>query len=172
MSARDVRENGVTRFKPYPAYKASGVEWLGEIPAHWEARRLKRLFRVVNGSTPKSDEPAYWDGEIPWATPDDLGKLAARELRRTGRYITREGYESCRTSMVPEGSLVLSTRAPIGHLAIAAVDLCTNQGCRSLVFRKHSDREFFYFELVALRPILESLGDGSTFRELAKQSLE
>jgi type I restriction enzyme S subunit len=170
-----VKEQGgksLSRFKPYPAYKDSGVEWLGEIPRHWDVRRLKRLFRVVNGSTPKSDEPAYWDGEIPWATPDDLGKLAARELRSTGRYITREGYESCGTSMVPQGSLVLSTRAPIGHLAIAAVDLCTNQGCRSLTFRKRSDREFFYFELAALRPILESLGDGSTFKELAKQSLE
>ena len=68
--------------------------------------------------------------------------------------------------------LVLSTRAPIGHLAVAGVDLCTNQGCRSLVFRRDQSREYFFHELVAARPELESLGQGSTFRELAKGMLE
>ena len=160
------------RLRPYPAYKDSGAEWLGEIPAHWEVRRLKRLFRVENGSTPKSGEPANWDGDIPWATPDDLGKLKDRVLSETGRCITREGYESCATRMVPEESLILSTRAPIGHLAIAAVPVCTNQGCRSLVFRENSDRTFFYFEVRAVRPVLEAAGRGSTFKELSKENLE
>ncbi len=166
------KEMSLRAFKPYPKYKDSGVEWLGKIPAHWEAKRLKRLFKVVNGSTPRSEEPSYWDGDIPWVTPDDLGELTSRELLESRRYITEDGYHSCGTSMVPKGSLILSTRAPIGHLAIAGVNLCTNQGCRSLVFLDKSNRNFFYYQLLASRLELESWGQGSTFRELSKTKLE
>ncbi len=160
------------RFRRYPAYKGSGVEWLGEIPAHWDRTRLKRVFSVVNGSTPQSGVPEYWDGEIPWVTPEDLGDLDTSEIQSTRRLISHEGYRSCGTSLVPAGSLLLSTRAPIGHLAIAGLDVCTNQGCRSLVFCRESVRKFFFFQLVAARPELESWGQGSTFRELAKDKLE
>ena len=107
------------RFRRYPDCKDSGVVWLGEVPAHWEPKALKRLFQVVNGSTPKSSERDNWDGDIPWITPDDLGRMRERTLKHPARFITRKGYESCGTRMVGAGSLVLSTRAPIGHLAIA-----------------------------------------------------
>ena len=160
------------RFKPYPTYKDSGVEWLGEIPAGWVVKRLKRIFRVVNGSTPAIGEPAYWDGDIPWVTPEDLGDLRGSAIFETRRNITETGYRSCGTTLVPAGSLVLSTRAPIGHLALSGGELCTNQGCRSLVFRSADSRRFFLYKLVAARPELESLGQGSTFRELAKGMLE
>ena len=160
------------RFQPYPEYKDSGVEWLGEIPVHWDASALKRSFGVVNGSTPKSGEPDNWDGDIPWVTPEDLGRMTHRVLKNPARHITRKGYQSCGTRMVPEGSLILSTRAPIGHLGIATTALCTNQGCRSLVFRHSDSRMFFYFQLCAAKPVLENLGRGSTFRELAKEDLE
>ncbi len=158
-------------WKRYPQYKPSGVEWLGEIPTHWTLKPLKRTFRILNGSTPKSGEPAYWDGDIPWATPDDLGQLAGATLESTRRMITQEGYESCGTSMAPAGSLVLSTRAPIGHLAIAGVSMCTNQGCRCLVFRNGDDERFFYYQLWSAKPELESQGEGSTFRELGRDRL-
>ena len=160
------------RFQPYPEYRESGVEWLGAIPAHWEANPLKRSFRVVNGSTPKSGEPDNWDGDIPWVTPEDLGRLSERVLNEPARYITRKGYENCGTRMVPAGSLVLSTRAPIGHLAISGTSICTNQGCRSLVFRHSGNETHAYFQLYAARPMLKAAGRGSTFMELAKQDLE
>jgi type I restriction enzyme S subunit len=88
------------RFKPYPAYKASGVEWLREIPAGWVVKRLKRIFRVVNGSTPASGEPAYWDGDIPWVTPEDLGDLRGSAIFETRRNITESGYRSCGTTLM------------------------------------------------------------------------
>ena len=161
------------RFRRYPSYKASGVEWLGEIPAHWGSKALKRSFGVVSGSTPKSGEPDNWNGDIPWVTPDDLGKMSGRVLDKPARYITRQGYESCGTKMVGADSLVLSTRAPIGHLAISGTPVCTNQGCRSLVSLHASNGEtYFYFQLLAARPVLEAAGRGSTFRELAKEDLE
>ena len=160
------------RFHPYPDYKDSGVEWLGEVPAHWESKALKRPFRVVNGSTPKSGEPDNWDGDIPWVTPEDLGKMSQRVLNEPARHITRKGYESCGTRMVCAGSLILSTRAPIGHIAICGTPVCTNQGCRSLVFRHSGNETYFYFQLHAARPVFKAAGQGSTFRELAKEGLE
>lgn len=159
------------RFKPYPAYKDSGVEWLGDIPEGWKVRPLKRRFRVVNGSTPAGGEAAYWDGNIPWVTPEDLGDLTGHVIHATRRSITEAGYRSCGTTVVPAGSLVLSTRAPIGHLAIAGVALCTNQGCRSLAFRGPSSREYWFYQLLAARKELQSLGQGSTFRELSSSNL-
>ncbi len=159
------------KHRAYPEYKPSGVEWLGEVPEHWEAMVLKRTFFIMNGSTPKSSEPAYWDGEIPWATPDDLGNLKGDTIETTRRMITQEGYESCGTSMAPTGSLVLSTRAPIGHLAIAGIPLCTNQGCRCLVFRDTDDHRFYYYQLIAAKGELESWGQGSTFKELGRDKL-
>ena len=160
------------RFRPYAEYKDSGVEWPGTIPAHWEAKALKRPFRVVNGSTPKSGESDNWDGDIPWVTPEDLGKMSDRVLNKPARFLTRNGYASCGTQMVRAGSLVLSTRAPIGHLAIAGTSVCTNQGCRSLVFRHSADETYFYFHLHAAKPVLQAAGRGSTFKELASEDLE
>ena len=83
-----------------------------------------------------------------------------------------KGYESCGTQMVRAGSLVLSTRAPIGHLAIAGTSVCTNQGCRSLVFRHSGNETYFYFQLHAAKPVLEAAGRGSTFKELASEDLQ
>ena len=160
------------KWKPYPAYKDSGVKWLGKIPEHWQVKRLKRMFRVINGATPRGSESAYWGGEIPWVTPEDLGSLNNRVIISTARMITEEGYQSCGTSLVPTGSLVLSTRAPIGHLAIAGISLCTNQGCRALVFRHNCDITFFFYQLLAMKRELQSWGQGSTFLELGKSKLE
>lgn len=160
-----------TEHKPYPTYRPSAVEWLGRTPAYWEVRRLKDLFKVVNGATPKTTSPEYWDGKIVWVTPDDLGKLSHSEIRSSNRRITDQGYDSCGATLVPEGSLVLSTRAPIGHLAIAGVPLCTNQGCRSLVFRRLGIPRYFYYQFLAARPIIASHGQGSTFAELARDAL-
>lgn len=155
----------------YPRYKDSEIAWLGEIPEHWPIKPLKRTFTILNGSTPKSGEPDYWDGDISWATPDDLGSLATDTLHATRRMITQEGYKSCGTTLAPEGSLILSTRAPIGHLAIAGVPLCTNQGCRSLVFRENDQKRFYYYLLLIAKHEMESLGQGSTFKELGRDKL-
>lgn len=138
----------------------------------WPNVSLKRLFRVINGSTPKADVAEYWNGEIEWATPDDLGALeGGMVLEKTKRRITTQGYLSCGTAMAPKGSIILSTRAPIGHLAIAGTGMCTNQGCRALAPRAQMDSRYFYYSLFALRPTLQALGNGSTFQELSTPAL-
>lgn len=128
-------------------------------------------FEVRNGATPSSSEPTYWDGDIPWVGPADLGKLENRYIETGARSITQQGYESCGTQMVPAGSVILSTRAPIGHIAIAGQPMCFNQGCRGLVPRKIIDTDFAYWALVANTPNLQAAGQGTTFVELARDKL-
>ena len=158
-------------YKPYPKYKDSGIEWLGEIPEGWNVKPLKRILMLFNGATPKSSETDYWDGNIFWATPDDLGTTEEATIVNTKRKITILGYESCGTTLVPKNSLILSTRAPIGHLGVAGVDICTNQGCKSLVFIKEDNTLFYYYLLLTARSELESLGQGTTFKELSAGKL-
>lgn len=151
----------------------SEMKWFGSLPEAWKAKRLKYVFKVQNGATPKSGVEEYWDGDIPWVTPDDLGSLDGIYIKETFRRITVSGYESCGTVTVPAGSIILSTRAPIGNLGVATGDLCTNQGCRGLAFRSTEVvKHYFYFLFESARDELRSLGQGSTFTELSKTKLE
>ena len=152
---------------PYPAYKPSGVPWLDGVPEHWEVRRLSTVAEMLNGATPSSQEASFWDGEINWITPQDLGQLESRHIGGGARRITTAGYESCGTRLAPAGSLVISTRAPIGHLGILSGPACVNQGCRLVVPSSDVLSDYLYFALLVARPSLESLGQGSTFTELS-----
>ena len=148
----------------------SGVPWLGDVPAHWTVQRVKTVAEIRNGATPKTSVAAYWDGDVGWITPDDLGALRGREIRRGRRSITEVGYAACGATRGPVGSVVLSTRAPIGHAGILGEEACTNQGCRLLV--PHGIRsEYLYYVICVLRPELISLGRGTTFAELSSSSL-
>jgi len=154
---------------PNVKLKPSGVEWLGDIPQHWEVTRLKNVSKIINGSTPKSNIEKYWDGDITWVTPSDISKLNGFifESRKT---ITKDGYDSCGTEMVSLNSTILTCRAPIGNVVIAAKELCTNQGCKSLFSNEIEYRYLYYFILSANEEI-SSLGQGTTFLELSRTSL-
>jgi type I restriction enzyme S subunit len=155
----------------YSEYKDSGVEWLGEVPRHWDVAPLKRSFKIVGGSTPKSEQEAYWDGEFVWVTPSDLSKLSSMNIYDSQRKITAEGLASCGTALVPSGSIVLSTRAPIGSLAIARTELCTNQGCKSLVPFTETQSKFYGYLLSISTTELNIRGKGTTFLELSGDEL-
>lgn len=128
-------------------------------------------FDVRNGATPASSEPTYWDGDIPWVGPVDLGRLKSRFVESGERSITPEGYASCGTQMIPQGTIILSIRAPIGHMAIASQPMCFNQGCRGLVPRPIVRTDFAYWALLARKSQLEAAGQGTTFIELARDKL-
>ncbi len=155
----------------YSEMKVSGVEWLGRVPAHWQVRRISSLARILNGATPSSANPSYWGGEVPWLTPTDLGNLEGHRLHQSARKLTKTGYESCGASLAPEGSIALSTRAPIGHLGILGAPCCSNQGCRILVPNDSIESDFFYYALATFREELKALGQGSTFTELSREHL-
>lgn len=138
----------------------------------WVRKSLGEICRVVSGATPRSEVPEYWGGDTVWVTPTDLGRLQERVVSDSARRITRAGYESCSAEEVPPGSVVLSSRAPIGHLAIAGVRLCTNQGCKSFVPSADVDSEFLYLALRHEVPRLRALGSGATFAEVSKTQVE
>ena len=132
--------------------------------------RLKQLFRIVSGATP-SPEPIHWGGEIPWATPVDIGKRDGGTLEATDRSISETGLASCATEVAPAGSLVLSTRAPIGYVAETRIPLAINQGCRLLVPKSGVEASFYRYILSIYRERLQALGRGSTFVELGTSDL-
>jgi type I restriction enzyme, S subunit len=157
--------------KPYPIMKDSGLPWLGEVPDHWEVRRLKHVFRrIVGGSTPSSAQSNYWDGNIVWVTPADVSKQA--RLSNSLRRITTAGLMSCSAELVPAGSLVVTSRAPVGNVAVAETELCTNQGCKALVASESVLNLIFGFHVLnTLKGELQSLATGTTFTEISTSRL-
>ena len=152
--------------------KDSGIEWLGEIPEHWDIIELKRLFKLYNGSTPSSNNDEFWNGRLIWITPDDLGKNNRKYINDSQRKITYKGYQSCGTHLVPADSIIISTRAPIGHISLNSHKACTNQGCKSLVPQKDEIiSSYYYYYLYFSQKNLNSLGKGSTFMELSANNL-
>ena len=96
----------------------------------------KDLFHIETGLTPKTDVKEYWEnGNIKWVTPKDLGKLTNKFIFETERKITQDGLNSCSTTIIPKGSIIISTRAPIGHIAICGDEMCFNQGCKGIVIK-------------------------------------
>jgi len=135
------------------------------------SRRLRFLFETRSGATPSSSVAEYWDGEINWLTPEDLGSLSDRYVNQTRRRITEDGYRSCGVSLAETGPIVLSKRAPIGQTAILSAPAACNQGCFLLTKFDGIDERFYYYALIHLRPALEALGRGSTFMELSAEDL-
>lgn len=135
----------------------------------WPRVRLDQCTEVVSGATPDTSESSYWDGNICWATPKDLSELVGAYISDTPRKITRSGLESCAASVLPCESVLFSSRAPIGHVAINTVPMATNQGFKSFVpDRERIDPKFLYHWLRKNRAYLESLGNGATFKEVSK----
>lgn len=147
--------------------KFSGIDWIGDIPASWKCSKVKFCFSLVNGSTPESSDYDCWDGDIKWITPADMSDTGT--ISHGERFITKYGYNSCGTTMLPVGSIVISSRAPIGKINITTTELCTNQGCKSLI--RTGDNRYFYYLLLAGQHELSLLGRGTTFLELSTYDL-
>lgn len=150
----------------YSEYKDSGVKWLGEIPSHWEVMPIKYISEVSSGATPKTSVQGYWDGNITWVTPADF-KTETKFVLKGNRNITTLGVKSCSTVILPKGSLVFSKRAPIGQVSILKIPLCTNQGCFGIIPNESMNNSFLYYSLAIHAQSFNTLGSGTTFRELS-----
>lgn len=148
------------------AMKDSGIEWIGQIPQEWDVCKIKNCFNVFAGATPKSGNSEFWDGDIVWVTPADY-TTEQKYISKGRKNITREGFESCSTEMIPTGSLIFSKRAPIGLAAINTVELCTNQGCLSCVPLDENDVEYFYYAFGCFSEQFDLYGSGTTFKEIS-----
>ena len=145
--------------------KDSGIEWIGEIPDGWEIKKIKHNFEIYAGATPKTEKESFWDGDIVWITPADY-KTDDKIVLQGERNITIEGYNSCNTQLVPQGSLIFSKRAPIGTVALSGVELCTNQGCLSCVPKKVNSL-YYYYAISICTEFFDMLGAGATFKEIS-----
>ncbi|WP_375236618.1 restriction endonuclease subunit S [Microbacterium schleiferi] len=133
---------------------------------------LGEVARVVSGATPKTGVPEYWGGPIPWATPAELSRLGSSRIHATERTLTEAGFSSSGVNILPVGSVLLSSRAPIGLVAINTVPMGTNQGFKSLVPSDRVLAPFLYWWLKSHTALLQSKGRGATFLELSKAEVE
>ena len=133
--------------------------------------QLRHAFSIASGSTPSTSHEDYWNGEIPWVTPEDLGQLHGYRLADTVRKITQAGYEATGTTLAPADSIALSKRAPIGRLAVLELPACSNQGCFLLIPAADIDARYYYYWLSTETEYLQALGSGSTFMELSLDDL-
>lgn len=150
-----------TPFKDQPFVDSE----LGPIPQGWKVGKLGDLGEIVGGSTPSKSKPDYYTTHgIAWLTPKDLSTSKAKFTSRGEIDITDEGYNSTSTKLMPRGSVLFSSRAPIGYLTIAKNEICTNQGFKSLV-PNGAGTGFIYYTLRHLTPQIENRATGSTFKE-------
>ncbi|MGQ0594978.1 MAG: restriction endonuclease subunit S [Gammaproteobacteria bacterium] len=135
----------------------------------WEVKRLANLAQIVSGGTPKTSNPTYWNGTVKWCTPTDITGCSGKYLAETERSITREGLASCSAQLLPAGTLLLCSRATIGELKIAATEVCTNQGFKSLICNRDVSNEFLYYKLLTMKSQMIERAIGSTFLEISKR---
>ena len=133
--------------------------------------RLGDVCTVVSGSTPKSTVPEYWDGDIKWITPAELSN-DTYIINDSARHITALGVAKTGLKSFPAGTVILSSRAPIGKTAIAGCEMFCNQGFKNLICSEKIDSKYLYYFLSGKTDYLNSLGRGATFKEISKAIVE
>lgn len=137
-------------------------------PEGWEVSTIGDELRVVGGSTPSTKEAELWDGGINWATPKDLSNLSSPVLLDTGRTISKSGLAKISSGLLPVGALLLSSRAPIGYLAIAEVPVAINQGFIGMICDKRISNVFAWLWTLENMEAILAKANGSTFQEISK----
>ena len=139
----------------------------------WKEYKLHEIGRIVGGATPPTKDSANYDGEISWITPKDLSNFTGRYIQKGERSITQKGFESSSCQILPKGSILFSSRAPIGYIAIAANELCTNQGFKSIIPDNNLvNNLFLYYLLKYNKEEIEGLGSGTTFKEVSAKVMQ
>lgn len=141
--------------------------------AEWIECKISDIGTVVGGATPSTKKPEnYENGIIAWITPKDLSTFTGRYIQRGERNITEVGLKSCSTQLLPKDTVLFSSRAPIGYVAIAANEVCTNQGFKSVVPNENTDPLFLYYLLKYNKDKIEGMGSGTTFKEVSGNTMK
>ena len=141
--------------------------------AEWVERKISDIGTVVGGATPSTKKPEnYKDGKIAWITPKDLSTFSSRYIERGERNITEIGLKSCSTQLLPPNTVLFSSRAPIGYIAIAANEVCTNQGFKSVIPNENTDPLFLFYLLKYNKDKIEGMGSGTTFKEVSGNTMK
>lgn len=139
----------------------------------WIGCKISDIGTVVGGATPSTKKPEnYENGTIAWITPKDLSTFSGRYIQHGERNITETGLKSCSTQLLPKNTVLFSSRAPIGYVAIAANDVCTNQGFKSVIPNENTSPLFLYYLLKYNKDKIESMGSGTTFKEVSGSTMK
>ena len=158
-------------------YKSSGGEMVWneklkrEIPISWEIKLIDDIAEIYNGATPSTMNELNYGGDIVWITPKDLSDQKQKFIYQGERNISQVGYNSCSTHLLPSNSILMSSRAPIGLLAIAKTELCTNQGFKNFVPKSGNTSIYLYYYLQYHIRQIERLGTGTTFKEVSREDI-
>ena len=141
--------------------------------AEWIECKISDIGTVVGGATPSTRKSEnYEGGNIAWITPKDLSTLSGRYIQRGERNITEVGLKSCSAQLLPQNTVLFSSRAPIGYVAIAANEVCTNQGFKSVVPNESTDPLFLFYLLKYNKDKIEGMGSGTTFKEVSGNTMK
>ena len=141
--------------------------------AEWVERKISDIGIVVGGATPSTKKSEnYENGKIAWITPKDLSTFSGRYIKRGERNITDVGLKSCSTQLLPKNTVLFSSRASIGYIAIAANEVCTNQGFKSVVPNSKTDPLFLFYLLKYNKDRIEGMGSGTTFKEISGNTMK
>ena len=158
-------------------YKSSGGKMIWneklkrEIPISWEIKLIDDIAEIYNGATPSTMNELNYGGDIVWITPKDLSDQKQKFIYQGERNISQVGYDSCSTHLLPSNSILMSSRAPIGLLAIAKTELCTNQGFKNFVPKSGNTSIYLYYYLQYHIKQIEQLGTGTTFKEVSREDI-
>ncbi|MBQ1191149.1 MAG: restriction endonuclease subunit S [Bacteroidales bacterium] len=143
------------------------------LPEGWRIGTLGEMGEIIGGATPSTNNPLFWsDNGISWLSPADLSKGEFKFVSKGSKDITELGYKSCSTKMLPKGSILFSSRAPIGLMAITVDELCTNQGFKSIIPKECIGTEYVYYYLHSIKNRIIEENTGSTFDEVSGQSMK
>ena len=138
----------------------------------WKIYKLSEIGTIIGGATPSTSNPHYYGGQIPWITPKDLSTLNGRFIEKGERNITEKGLSSCSAQLLPQGSILFTSRAPIGYVAIAKNPITTNQGFKSIVPNEKVNNIFLYYLMVYNKSNIEAMGSGTTFKEVSGSTMK
>jgi type I restriction enzyme S subunit len=135
----------------------------------WEEKRIDEVCQIVGGGTPSTSNAEFWNGNIQWFTPTEVGK--SKYVYTSERTITEKGIQESSAKLLPKGSILLSTRATIGEMSIAGQECCTNQGFQSLIVSEDCSNEYIYYLQYIIKAYALKNSSGSTFLEISKNNL-
>jgi len=141
---------------------------IGEIPRGWNVEEVGSVIAVAGGSTPSTKDPRFWDGPIHWATPKDMAGLSAPVLLHTERNLTDVGLSETTSGLLPIGTVLLSSRAPIGYLAITEIPLAVNQGFITMTCGTNPSNHYMLHWARENHEAILAQANGTTFLEISK----
>jgi len=163
---------GRAPYLPEPIWSLfpDAIDPLSGLPVGWEVSTIGEEVKVVGGSTPNTKNPNFWNGGIPWATPKDLSNLNTPVLLETARTITKDGLAKISSGLLPVGTVLLSSRAPVGYLAISEIPIAVNQGFIAMVCERRLSNIFILLWAKENMDVIIQNANGSTFQEISKRN--